>query len=64
MSSMVFFILLVCIIALLFLVINFLFAPHISYKEKDSIFECGFHGFLDQVRAQFNILYFEYTCSV
>ena len=38
---MVFFIVFVCILAVLFLVINFLFAPHNPYQEKYSIFECG-----------------------
>jgi NADH-ubiquinone oxidoreductase chain 3 len=51
---MILFILFVCIIALLFLVINFIFASHNPYQEKDSIFECGFHSFLDQNRKEFS----------
>src|ERR1700761_2389213 len=58
MSSMTFFILLVTIIAILFLIINFLFAPHNPYQEKYSIFECGFHSFLGQNRAQFGVKFF------
>lgn len=58
MSSMTFFIGLVTVIALLFLVINLLFAPHNPYQEKYSIFECGFHSFLGQNRTQFGIKFF------
>ena len=58
MSSMTLFIIFVCIIAILFLVINFLFAPHNPYQEKYSIFECGFHSFLGQNRTQFGVKFF------
>jgi NADH-ubiquinone oxidoreductase chain 3 len=58
MSSMMIFIILVWIIAILFLVINFIFAPHNPYQEKYSIFECGFHSFIDQNRTQFGIKFF------
>ncbi len=58
MSSMTFFFILVCIIAILFLVLNFVFAPHNPYQEKYSIFECGFHSFLGQNRTQFGIKFF------
>jgi len=57
---MTLFILFVCIIALLFLVINLVFAPHNPYQEKDSAFECGFHSFL-QSRSPFNISFFIYA---
>ena len=57
---MTLFILIVCVIALLFLVINFLFAPHTPYQEKYSIFECGFHSFLGMNRTQFSISFFIY----
>lgn len=60
MSSMILFILFVCIIAVLFLFINLVFAPHNPYQEKDSMFECGFHSFL-QSRSPFNILFFIYA---
>jgi NADH-ubiquinone oxidoreductase chain 3 len=46
------------IIALLFIVINFIFAPHNPYQEKYSIFECGFHSFLGQNRTQFGVKFF------
>ena len=58
MSSMSIFILVSCIIALLFLLINFIFAPHNPYQEKYSIFECGFHSFLGQNRTQFGVKFF------
>jgi NADH-ubiquinone oxidoreductase chain 3 len=58
MSSMSIFIILVCIIALLFVAINFIFAPHNPYQEKYSIFECGFHSFLGQNRTQFGVKFF------
>ena len=57
MSGMTLFILFVAIIALLFLFINLVFAPHNPYQEKDSMFECGFHSF-QQSRSPFNIAFF------
>ncbi len=61
MSSMTLFFLFVSIIALLFLIINLIFAPHNPYQEKYSIFECGFHSFLGQNRTQFGIKFFLYA---
>jgi NADH-ubiquinone oxidoreductase chain 3 len=58
MSGMSILIIVVCIIAILFLVINLLFAPHNPYAEKYSIFECGFHSFLGQNRTQFGVKFF------
>jgi NADH-ubiquinone oxidoreductase chain 3 len=58
---MTLFILFVSIIALLFLIINLMFAPHSPYQEKYSIFECGFHSFLGQNRTQFGIKFFIYA---
>src|SRR6188768_792933 len=58
MSSITIFILLICIIAILFLIINLVFAPHNPYQEKYSIFECGFHSFLGQNRTQFGVKFF------
>jgi NADH-ubiquinone oxidoreductase chain 3 len=55
---MTIFIILVCIIALLFIAINLIFAPHNPYQEKYSIFECGFHSFLGQNRTQFGVKFF------
>jgi len=57
---MTIFILFVSIIALLFLFINLVFAPHNPYQEKDSMFECGFHSF-QQSRSPFNIAFFIYA---
>lgn len=59
MSAMTIFIILVCIIALLFLFVNLIFAPHNPYQEKLSAFECGFHSFL-QTRFPFNITFYIY----
>jgi NADH-ubiquinone oxidoreductase chain 3 len=58
---MTLFIVLVCIIALLFLILNLIFAPHKPYQEKYSIFECGFHSFLGQNRTQFGVKFFIYA---
>src|SRR5258705_12168589 len=58
MSAIIFFFLFTPILALLLLVINLIFAPHNSYQEKDSVFECGFHSFLGQNRTQFSISFF------
>ena len=58
MSSLTLFFIFVCIVAILFLVINLLLAPHNPYQEKYSIFECGFHSFLGQNRSQFGVKFF------
>lgn len=60
MSTMTLFIIFVAIIALLFLVINLVLAPHNPYQEKYSVFECGFHSF-HQTRLPFNIGFFIYA---
>ena len=58
MSSMTFFFVFVLTLTLLFLVLNFVLAPHNPYQEKYSIFECGFHSFLGQNRTQFGVKFF------
>jgi len=58
MNSITIFFIVVSILTLLFLALNFLFAPHNPYQEKYSIFECGFHSFLGQNRMQFGIKFF------
>jgi NADH-ubiquinone oxidoreductase chain 3 len=58
MNSFNIFIFIVFMITLVFLLINFLLAPHNPYKEKYSIFECGFHSFFGQNRIQFTITFF------
>jgi NADH-ubiquinone oxidoreductase chain 3 len=58
MSGVTFLFILVCAIAILFLILNFALAPHNPYQEKYSIFECGFHSFLGQNRAQFGVKFF------
>nr|YP_010899369.1 NADH dehydrogenase subunit 3 [Leptographium aureum]WHN64106.1 NADH dehydrogenase subunit 3 [Leptographium aureum] len=60
MSSMSIFFIFVIVIALLFIVINLILAPHNPYQEKYSAFECGFHSF-SQSRSQFNITFFIYA---
>jgi len=46
------------LLAFILLGINLVFAPHNSYQEKNSSFECGFHSFLGQNRTQFSISFF------
>lgn len=58
MSSVTLLFVIVSIIALLFLALNFILAPHNPYQEKYSIFECGFHSFLGQNRSQFGVKFF------
>jgi NADH-ubiquinone oxidoreductase chain 3 len=58
MNSTAIYIVLVPIISLVLLAINFAFASHTPYNEKNSVFECGFHSFLGQNRSQFNISFF------
>jgi NADH-ubiquinone oxidoreductase chain 3 len=58
MSSITFLFIFVSVLTLLFLVLNFILAPHNPYQEKYSIFECGFHSFLGQNRTQFGIKFF------
>jgi NADH-ubiquinone oxidoreductase chain 3 len=55
---MTFFFVFVAILALVFIIVNFVLAPHNPYQEKYSIFECGFHSFLGQNRSQFSISFF------
>nr|YP_009945354.1 NADH dehydrogenase subunit 3 [Scopulariopsis brevicaulis]QOE55881.1 NADH dehydrogenase subunit 3 [Scopulariopsis brevicaulis] len=58
MSSMTFLFIFVVALAIIFLLLNFIFAPHNPYQEKYSIFECGFHSFLGQNRTQFGVKFF------
>jgi len=60
MSSLTFFFVFVCIIAILFLIINLILAPRNPYSEKISAFECGFHSYL-QTRLPFDISFFIYA---
>ncbi len=55
---MTFLFIFVTALSLIFLLLNFLFAPHNPYQEKYSIFECGFHSFLGQNRTQFGVKFF------
>ena len=58
MNSMYIFIIFIPILGILLLALNLIFAPHNPYQEKYSIFECGFHSFIDQNRTQFGIKFF------
>jgi NADH-ubiquinone oxidoreductase chain 3 len=58
MTSITFFLFFIPLLALILLAVNFIFAPHNPYQEKDSAFECGFHSFLGQNRTQFSISFF------
>jgi NADH-ubiquinone oxidoreductase chain 3 len=58
MTSVTFFLLFIPLLAFILLIVNLIFAPHNSYQEKDSAFECGFHSFLGQNRTQFSISFF------
>lgn len=61
MTSITFFFIFIPILAFILLAVNLIFAPHNSYQEKDSQFECGFHSFLGQNRTQFNISFFVFA---
>lgn len=58
MTSATFFFFFIPLLAGIFLTVNFLFAPHNTYQEKNTPFECGYHSFLGQNRTQFSISFF------
>src|SRR5450755_194727 len=58
MTSITFFFFFIPLLVFILLGVNLIFAPHNSYQEKDSAFECGFHSFLGQNRTQFSISFF------
>src|SRR5207237_6370315 len=58
MTNTIFFFIFIPILSFILLLINILLASHNTYKEKDSVFECGFHSFLGQNRTQFSISFF------
>ena len=58
MTSISFFLFFVPLLAFILLGINLIFAPHNSYQEKDSAFDCWFHSFLGQNRTEFIISFF------
>lgn len=55
-SNMYFYI--IPVLSLILLAVNWIFAPHNPYLEKNSAFECGYHSFLWQNRTQFSISFF------
>lgn len=46
------------LLSIILIIVNLLFAPHAPYKEKKTPFECGYHSFLLQNRAQFTVSFF------
>ena len=58
MTTTTFFFFFIPVLGIILLLINLILAPHNSYQEKDSAFECGFHSFLGQNRTQFSISFF------
>lgn len=58
MTTTTFFLVFIPLLAIILLMVNFIFAPHNPSLEKDSVFECGFHSFLGQNRTQFSISFF------
>src|SRR6201994_2224794 len=58
MSSQIFFLIFIPILAIILLGVNLIFASHDPYEEKNSVFECGFHSFLGQNRSEFSISFF------
>ena len=58
MTSITFYLILIPTFAFALLAVNFIFAPHTPYLEKNSVFECGYHSFLGQNRTQFSISFF------
>src|SRR5947199_6023314 len=58
MTNTIFFFIFIPILSFILLLINILLASHNPYREKDSVFECGFHSFLGQNRTQFSISFF------
>ncbi len=60
---MTFLFIFVIALSLIFLLLNFIFAPHNPYQEKYSIFECGFHSFLGQNRTQFGVKFFIFALA-
>lgn len=61
MTSTTFFFVFIPFLTFILLGVNLVFAPHNSYQEKNSVFECGFHSFLGQNRTQFNISFFTFA---
>ena len=58
MTSIIFFLIFIPVLAVVLLSVNFLLAPHKPDKEKKTPFECGFHSFLGQNRSEFSISFF------
>ena len=58
MSSTYIYNIIIPVITTLLLIINFIFAPHNPYMEKNGAFECGYTSFSGQNRTQFSISFF------
>ena len=61
MSTPIFFFIFVPILGIALLMINFIFAVQNPDAEKQSVFECGFHSFIDQNRMEFSISFFVFA---
>ena len=61
MTSIIFFLIFIPVLAVVLLSVNFLLAPHKPDKEKKTPFECGFHSFTDQTRKQFTVMIYLYA---
>lgn len=58
MASTIFFFFFIPLLSFILLAVNFIFAPHNPYIEKNGAFECGYSSFLGQNRTQFSISFF------
>ena len=58
MTNTTLFFIFIPLLAFILLTTNLILASHNPYKEKSSVFECGFHSFLGQNRTQFSISFF------
>ena len=58
MTNTIIFLIFIPLLVFILLIINLILAPNNPYKEKNSVFECGFHSFLGQNRSQFSISFF------
>lgn len=61
MTTTTFFFFLIPVLGIILLLVNLILSPHNPYHEKDSAFECGFHSFLGQNRAQFSVSFFVFA---
>nr|YP_009240541.1 NADH-ubiquinone oxidoreductase chain 3 [Pyronema omphalodes]AMO66513.1 NADH-ubiquinone oxidoreductase chain 3 [Pyronema omphalodes] len=58
MTSMIFFLIFIPILAFALLALTLLLGPHMPYSQKLGPFECGFSSFRGQNRTEFSISFF------